>query len=68
MGLSPFENLCCHYFFFFLFGFKNLADFFEKGRNKRLQRETQPLEPSLDHLWATLFHRLLRMGKGWLCR
>jgi hypothetical protein len=25
-----------------------------------------PLEALLDHLWATLFHLLLRMGKGWL--
>ena len=24
------------------------------------------LEASLDHLWATLFHHLLPMGKGWL--
>jgi len=24
------------------------------------------LEPLLDHLGATLFHRLLQMGKGWL--
>jgi hypothetical protein len=29
------------------------------------QREIiSPLEASLDHLWATLFHHLLPMGKG----
>jgi hypothetical protein len=40
--------------------------------NKKLNKKGSigifgnPLEPSLDHLWATLFHRLLQMGKGWL--
>jgi len=41
----------------------NLKD--ETGRDP--QREIlSPLEASLDHLWATLFHLLLQMGKGWL--
>jgi len=33
---------------------------------KAPRKNLNPLEPSFDHLWETLFHRLLQMGKGWL--
>ena len=36
---------------------------------RRPQREIiSPLEASLDHLWAILFHRLLKTGKGYIER
>jgi hypothetical protein len=48
-----------------IISFGNLATHQRKIRKKRLQREIlNPLEPSLDHLGATLFHRFLQMGKG----
>jgi hypothetical protein len=40
---------------------------FERDRKQKLQRETlNPLEPSLDHLGATLFHHFLPMAKGYV--
>jgi len=37
----------------------------EKMLSEGPQRETiSPLEASLDHIWTTLFHRLLKMDKG----
>jgi len=37
------------------------------GAGRHLQREIlSPLKALLDHLWETLFHRFLQMGKDYI--